>query len=419
MPPSRARYGVVVFAITLAILAYVDRVSISQAAPLITRDLGLTRTQMGAVFSAFALSYAAFEIPGGWLGDRLGAKRVLIRIVLMWSLFTALTGAAFNYVSLWITRFLFGMGEAGCFPNITKMYSVWLRPDEHAPAQGLMWTFARWGGAFTPPLVILVLRWFDWRGAFVLFGAIGIVWCVFFARWYRDDPLTHPALNAAERELLRPLAGHAGGHTGVPWRRLFSSGSLWLLWIQYFLLAFGWYFFITWLPTYLQEARRLTAAESARFAVIPLFFGGFGALLSGFLLPRLGWRIGVKAARKSVGAAGILAGALFFVLSNRTEPVLPAMLWMGVASFCCDLVLVATWSSCMDMGGRWAGTASGVLNMMGNFAGAASPYAGSLVLERTGGDWTPFLYLLAGAWALAMLCWLALDPQTPVDARPL
>lgn len=100
MPPSRARYWVVVFAITLAILAYVDRVSISQAAPLITRDLGLTRTQMGAVFSAFALSYAAFEIPGGWLGDRLGARRVLVRIVLMWSAFTALTGAAFSYPSL-------------------------------------------------------------------------------------------------------------------------------------------------------------------------------------------------------------------------------------------------------------------------------------------------------------------------------
>lgn len=415
MPPSRARYWVVVFAITLAILAYVDRVSISQAAPLITRDLGLTRTQMGAVFSAFALSYAAFEIPGGWLGDRLGARRVLVRIVLMWSAFTALTGAAFSYPSLWITRFLFGMGEAGCFPSITKMYSVWLRPNEHAPAQGLMWTFARWGGAFTPPLVILVLQWFDWRGAFVLFGALGLVWCFFFARWYRDDPQQHPALNAAEKQLLLPLSAHAGSHTGVPWRRIFSSGSLWLLWIQYFLLAFGWYFFITWLPTYLQEARHLTPAESARYAIIPLFFGGFGALLSGFALPRLSWRFGARAARRGVGALAILGGAALLVLSNRTEAVLPAMLWMGAASFCCDCVLVTTWTSCMDMGGKYAGTASGVLNMMGNFAGAASPYAGSLMLEETGGDWTPFLYLLAASWALAMLCWLALDPQTSVE----
>ncbi len=415
MPPSRARYWVVVFAITLAILAYVDRVSISQAAPLITRDLGLTRTQMGAVFSAFALSYAAFEIPGGWLGDRLGARRVLVRIVLMWSAFTALTGAAFSYVSLWITRFLFGMGEAGCFPSITKMYSVWLRPNEHAPAQGLMWTFARWGGAFTPPLVILVLQWFNWRGAFVLFGALGLVWCFFFARWYRDDPQRHPALNAAEKQLLLPLSTHAAGHSRVPWRKIFSSGSLWLLWIQYFLLAFGWYFFITWLPTYLQEARHLTPAESSRYAIIPLFFGGFGALLSGFALPRLSWRFGARAARRGVGAIGILTGAALFVLSNRTEAVLPAMLWMGAASFCCDCVLVATWTSCMDMGGKYAGTASGVLNMMGNFAGAASPYAGSLMLEETGGDWTPFLYLLAASWALAMLCWLVLDPQTSIE----
>src|SRR5688500_7067762 len=161
--PTKTRYWVVVFAVTLAVLSYIDRVCISQAAPVISRELGLTSTQMGSLFSAFAIAYAVFEIPGGWMGDWMGARKVLMRIVIWWSAFTALTGYMWNFASMYVCRFLFGAGEAGCFPNLTKAFSTWLPNEERVRAQGIMWMSARWGGAFTPLLVAWTFQFVTWR----------------------------------------------------------------------------------------------------------------------------------------------------------------------------------------------------------------------------------------------------------------
>src|SRR5215813_13677288 len=152
---------------------------------------------MGNVFAAFALAYALFEIPGGWMGDWMGPRKVLMRIVIWWSAFTAITGMMWNLTSMWVCRFLFGAGEAGCFPNLTKAFSVWLPAQEKVRAQGIMWTFARWGGAFTGPLVVAVFKLMSWRHAFVLFGALGLVWAAILYWWYRDDPREHPSVNRA------------------------------------------------------------------------------------------------------------------------------------------------------------------------------------------------------------------------------
>src|SRR5688572_25435682 len=176
LKPTHVRHWVIVFAVTLATVQYIDRVAISQAMPVIGADLGLTDAQKGMVFSAFGLAYALFEIPTGWLGDKLGAKKVLIRVVLWWSFFTAATGWVWNYGSLVITRFLFGAGEAGCFPNLTKAFSAWLPANERTRAQAIMWMGARWGGAFTPLLVVAVMTFVNWRTAFLFFGLLGVVW---------------------------------------------------------------------------------------------------------------------------------------------------------------------------------------------------------------------------------------------------
>jgi MFS family permease len=268
--PTHKRNWVIVFAVTLAILAYIDRVCISMAAPDMSRDLGMDKVQMGTVFSAFGLAYALFEIPGGWLGDWMGPRRVLLRIVAWWSTFTALTGWAWSLSSLWVIRFLFGAGEAGCFPNLTKAFTVWLPSAERVRAQGIMWTFARWGGAFTPPLVVLVFRFMSWRWAFVLFGSIGLLWGAFFYLWFRDDPKDHKGVNKAELALIK-ASGHApSGHGNVPWGKLARSRTVWMLWVQYFCLSFPWYFYITWLPTYLQEDRHLDPTTTGTYAILPL-----------------------------------------------------------------------------------------------------------------------------------------------------
>src|SRR5262245_20580186 len=202
--PSRARHVTLAFAIALAVVTYVDRVCISQAGLSIQKELGLSKIQWGWVLGVFAWAYALFEVPGGWLGDRIGPRRVLMRIVIWWSFFTAATGWAWNAASLIVTRALFGMGEAGCYPNLTRVFTTWLPTKERERAQAWLWLASRWSGAFTPLLVVSVLQLMSWRRAFEIFGGIGVIWAIFFYRWYRDDPASHPRMNRAELALLPP-----------------------------------------------------------------------------------------------------------------------------------------------------------------------------------------------------------------------
>lgn len=410
MKPSRARYGVVTLAIGLAVLSYVQRVAISQAAGPMSRDLHLNKAQMGLVFGAFGLSYALFELPAGLLGDRLGVRRVLVRIVLAWSVFTALTGAAWNVISLCTVRFLFGAGEAGCFPNLTRMLSGWLPARERVTAQSLMWAFTRWGGAATPPLVLAAIMMFGWRWAFVAFASLGLVWCAVFIYWFRDDPAQSRFVNAAELELLqnsRAFTAHSVANRD--WVSLLLTPEVLVLILQYFCFSFVWYFYITWLPTYLREARGQPAGHAAALAVLPLLFGGFGSLATG-LAP-------LNLPRRAIAFWGFLSTAILLFVFTRVHAVLPAMLCMGMASFSSDLTMPISWNTCAEIGGPYTATVAAAMNMLGNLAGFVAPVIGGLILQRTGGNWNPLIYLMVGAATVSALCWLYLDPEDTARKR--
>ncbi len=261
---------------------------------------------MGWVFGAFGIAYVIFDIPGGYLGDRIGARSVLMRVVVWWSFFTAFTGTAWNLSSMLVTRFLFGAGEAGCFPNLTKVFTTWLPPNERVRAQGILWMSARWGGAFSPLLVTPVLLWVGWRRAFVIFGSIGLIWAVLFYRWFRDNPMDNPKLNDAERDLLRGSSRNASGHGNVPWKTVLTSGRVWMLCWQYFALSYGWYFYITWLPTYLREGRHLTIASTTLLSILPLFAGGLANPVSVLLAGSSAKRRRIVACSGFAGAGGCL-----------------------------------------------------------------------------------------------------------------
>jgi sugar phosphate permease len=278
-----------------------------------------------------------------------------------------------------------------------------------------MWMFARWGGAFTPPLVILVFTVMNWRWAFVLFGGLGLIWAYFFYKWFRDNPRDHAAVNAAELALLEGAENMASGHGDVPWSKLATSRTVWLLWIQYFLLSFPWYFYITWLPTYLKEGRGLDTATAAKYAIFPLLFGGMGSFVCGVLSNRVAQITGsVRFTRRLMAVLGFAGAAVMLVVSIKTKDPLMAMIFMGLASFCNDLVMPGAWGACMDVGGKYAGTLSGSMNMMGNMAGFVAPTLGGYILRETGGDWNTFLYVMAGAYLLGTLAWPLIDPVTPI-----
>jgi ACS family glucarate transporter-like MFS transporter len=414
--PTRTRFLVVAFAIALAVIQYIDRVAISQAAPAISHDLTLTKAQMGWVFGAFTLAYALFEIPTGYMGDRWGARVVLLRVVLWWSFFTAATGWVWNWLSLVVTRFLFGAGEAGCFPNITRAFNRWLPAHERLRAQGVLWMSARWGGAATPYLTYLVLQVVSWRVAFSLFALLGVAWAIVFFWWFRDRPQDHRSVNAAELALL-PKGEANDGHLHVPWGVLASSPAIWLLCGQYFACSYAWYFFVTWFPTYLLEVHRYDLKQSALLAGLPLFVGGFGCLFSGWLTPHLQRVIGdAGLTRRLVGVAGLLsAGACLVAATQFQQPIL-AVLAIAAASFCNDTTMPGSWTACMEVGDKYVGTVSGTMNMMGNFGGVVSPVVLGYIVDRTG-DWNITFYVTAGLYALGAICWWLVDPVTPLEEQ--
>jgi MFS family permease len=412
MKASRIRYSIVVLAIGLAVLSYVQRVAISFAAGPIAHDLRIPKEQMGLIFGAFGLAYALFEIPMGLLGDRLGVRRVLTQIVLAWSVCTALTGAAWNVGSMIIIRFLFGAGEAGCFPNLTRMLGAWLPPRERVTAQAFMWASARWGGAVTPPLTLLCINLFGWRWAFVQFAGLGIVWCVVFLLWFRDDPARHRSVNSLERELLegaRVLTTHQVGERH--WASVLLTRQVGILGLQYFCFSYVWYFYITWLPTYLREGRGQTPARAAALAVLPLLFGGFGCLATGLAPKRL--------PRRTIAFCGFFSTAILLLVVTRTSSVIPAMVVMGLASLASDLTMPISWDACVEIGGPYTATVAAAMNMMGNLAGFVAPVTGGLILQHAGGNWNILIDTMAGAAVVSAGCWLFLDPDAARREREL
>ena len=351
---------------------------------------------------------------------------------------------------MWIMRFLFGAGEAGCFPNLTKAFSTWLPKNERTRAQSLMWMGARWGGAFTPLLVVTVMAFVSWRMAFQIFAVLGVVWAIIFWLWFRDNPRDHKGVNAAELELLKENEHNVESHGNVPWRKLVTRPSMWLLWGQYFCLSYGWYFFVTWLPDYLNTNGRpilsnqflswlamqmegtvradlIQPVLKAVLAGVPLFFGGFGSLAAGLISSRLIARgSGVKTVRRSFGFVGFTGASGLLMLSFYIQDPLLAMLAMGMASFCNDLTMPGSWSACMDIGGKYAGTVSGSMNMMGNFGGMAGPLVVGYVLAATTlssatgttKNWELVFAISSVIYFLGALFWLFIDPVTPLEEEP-
>jgi MFS family permease len=413
--PSNTRRVVLFFAVTLAIITYVDRVCISQAAPTMQAEMGLTKIQMGYAFTAFGWAYALFEIPGGWLGDRIGPRKVLMRVVGMWSIFTVATGWAWNLWSLVISRFFFGMGEAGCFPNITKAFTNWFPAAERVKAQGVLWLSARWGGAFTPLIVGWMLAsggegkvglGLHYRWVFLIFGLLGVVWALMFYRWFRDYPKDHPGVSAAELAVIGETQ-HSGDHS-MPWGKLFASRTVWMLWAQYFFMSYAWYFYITWFPTYLKEQfTSMGDMQRALLACVPLFFGGIGSILAGLLSARLDvWLGSIARTRRWLGVLGMGAAGLMLLISMQLHTPVASVLAIGLAALCSDLAMPGAWGACMDVGGRHTGALSGSMNMMGQVGGAIAPMAVPLVLAATNNNWTVNMGIFALSYFLGAICWV-------------
>lgn len=412
---SRVRYRVLGFAVCLAAITYLDRVCISIVAPQMMRDLSLTTLQMSFVFSAFTLAYAAFEIPTGLWGDRTGSRRVLTRIVLWWSIFTIATAAAFNYASLLVLRFLFGMGEAGAWPNVARTFSRWFPTTERGTAQGIFFMGAHLGGGVTPLLVTALLAVVHWRVVFILFGAVGFVWAIAWYRWFRDDPAYHSAVS--EAELMRIQKGRgadAGNHlSGLDWKQLLTNRSLLALCLMYFTQGYGFYFYITWLPTYLEKERGFTATRLGIMAGLPLILSVLADLLGGITTDQVTKRYGLRAGRCGVGGVALFVAGVLLLAGAAVDNSLIAALLISFAAATANFLLGASWGTCIDIAGEHAGVVSACMNTAGQIGGVLSPVILALIV-RNFSDWTSPLYLSGALYLAGALCWWFIDPRKPI-----
>jgi ACS family glucarate transporter-like MFS transporter len=474
--PTRVRYIVLLFAASLSMITYLDRVCISSAQSDLIKDLGLrSEADLKWVFWAFGFAYALFEVPTGWLGDVFGPRKTLIRIVLWWSFFTALTGLIGlpldGYVlgTVWVlvvVRFLFGMGEAGSYPNLTRALHNWFPFRERGLAQGTMWMSGRLMGGLTPIIwallvtgiayesiklstgEVLVTSWIvrplvhNWRVSFAIFAGIGVVWCILFARWFRDRPEKKPSVNAAELALIRSSAAEAApGHAKVPWLKIIRSRNLWYLCIMYFCQAYGWYFYITYLPRFLEDQHDVakTSLLGAIYKGGPLWMGAIGCLLGGFLtdwyIRRTGNR---KLGRRLFGIIGHSGCVVCFLLC----PFAPTAFWfflvISLAGFSADITMASSWSLCQDIGRRYAAIVAGFMNMIGNLGGSLAILATGYLLDlgvflhanrlglasdeldgaaQTAGLLTGYqinFLIYAAVHVIGVVCWCLVDSTKPV-----
>ncbi|MEZ5351829.1 MAG: MFS transporter [Bryobacteraceae bacterium] len=411
-PPTRVRYRVLALVLAAAVITYLDRVCISVAAPQIQADLGLSQEQMGYVFSIFATAYAIFEIPAAFLGDRWGQRRTMIRIVAWWSMFTMFTGLARGYGSLLATRFLFGAGEAGAFPTLSRALSRWFPFDARSRANGLMWMGARLGGAISPVLAVLAIGAWGWRGTFGLFGVVGLAWVAIWSRWYRDDPADQPSVNAAELDLIRVGAAPAPEKSQkLPWRTLLFQRDLLILCATYFASGFGFQFFVTWLPTYLTREHGLTLQRSGFYAALPLLAGAAGCATGGLVADWIARRFGsLKWGRRIVAVTGFFLGAAGFLFAISARSPEMAVACLVGASGLHDLTLPVAWATCTDLGGRFGGTAGGWMNLASSVSGMMAPVAAAYLAEAFG-SFTALFWVAAGMYIIGGVLWFFIDPR--------
>jgi MFS family permease len=413
LKPTRARRTLLGFVFALAVITYLDRLCISAAMPQIAAEFNFTQDQKGWIFSVFTIAYAAFEIPGGWLGDRFGARLALTRVVLWWSAFTALTGAAFGFWSLLMVRFLFGAGEAGAFPNIARAVSRWFPQREQGRAMSVSFVGLTLGSAMTAPIVLTLLEWQSWRWIFVEFGVIGALWCAAWRRWFRDLPEEHPSVNEAELKLIRADRNERelDETPHIPWKILFTSANLVFICLMYFAYAYGLYFYITWLPTYLLEARGFSVASTKWLAALPWVVSALALWIGGWTTDWLARRTSnLKLARCGVGVFGYAASAGTLVAVARIEDGRTAALLLALALGFQATTVSAAWSVCLDVGRKYAGVVTGCMNTVGNIGGAIAPLVVGYAV-KTWGSWTLPFYVMAAVFVFGVAMWLLVDPR--------
>jgi len=380
------------------LILFVDRVNISTVGPLMRPDLGISNTQLGLAFSAFAIPYALFQLIGGWIGDKFGPRLTLSACCGMVALSTILMGAATGFASLFALRLALGFGEGAAFPTATRAMSNWTPVGSWGFAQGITHSFSRIGIAVTPPLMAGLLAVVSWRGSFVILGVASLFWILAWAWYFRNDPHEHPAITQADLAALPERRGK--NRPAIPWLRLARR----ILPVTIVDFCYGWtlWLFLSWIPAFFFENYHLNLQSSALFSAGVLFAGVIGDTVGGVVSDLLLRKTGsLVVARRSVIVAGFLGAFVFLMPVVLIHDLKVAAVCLSLAFFFAELIVAPIWSVPMDIAPRYAGSASGMMNFGFGVAGLVSPSSFGYLVDRTGNWVVPFIgsivLLLLGA----------------------
>lgn len=459
--PTHIRYWVLFLLCLLAMITYMDRAANGSAKKAIMADLGVSEDDFFWVLIAFQLAYAIFEIPSGWLGDTKGPRSTLLRVVVWWSLFVALTGFVgtshlagvyLGFGALIFIQFMFGVGEAGAFPNIAKALYNWFPAADRGFAKSVVWMSARFMGGLTPLVWVLLTDWkidgihkpdangnptgLGWREAMWLFAAAAAVWCVAFYLLFRNKPAEHPGVNAAERAEIDAGRIETKGPVRVPWGKLIRSRNLWAICLMYVVTNYCWYFLMYFLPSELKAQFPQWTGDArgrillALLAGCPLLVGMFGCLLGGILSDRYIRRTGDKKWGRRLfgmigyGGAGLCYFAAAGVKLNAPDNLILFAACLILMGFMNDLIMAPAWAVCQDIGRDYAATVSGAMNMFGNLVGAVSTLLVTGLIMKSYGperrtDGMLVCFTMYGCVYFAGVgLWMLIDPTKPIEGPP-
>lgn len=409
----RFRSRVLALLASLSIITYLDRVCISVAGPRIQSEFGLGPQQWGLVTGAFAIAYALFEIPSGYLADRFGARSMLVRIVLWWSLFTALTGAAFKLWALVAVRFLFGAGEAGAYPTIATVVFRWFPLSERGRTFGIVLLSGQLGGAIAPLLTVPLQMHFGWRASFYVFGIVGVCWSIGWWRWYRNTPHEKAGITALELSEIGPPA--AGGANEFPWRALAANKSVWGIMGATFGYLYSYYFFLFWLPTYMIREHGFTENQTM-LSALPFAVGVIANFVGGLARDVAVRHWGSCWGPRGIGLIGTSAAAACAFGALTASSGLMALAWLALCYGGITFQQPTVFSTCVDIGKRYCGAVAGCMNTAGAVGGLISSVAFGYLIERFHG-YDGVLVSMGGVLTMSTALWFLIDATEVLGGR--
>lgn len=426
----KKRYELVLVFVLFAVITYLDRNSLASLGSMMRKDLGFDKIQWGYILSAFSLAYGAFEIPTGIMVDKIGPRRTMFRIVLWWSFFTILTGMVIGiniggisisaFVLLILVRFLFGAGEAGAFPTASVAIGRWFPLKERGTIQSIMWMGSRLGGALAPITSLWLASMYGWRSVFYIFGSLGFIWAIYWWVWFRDEPRDIKGISAEELKLIEDERSiKKPSHKLLPWKTVYTNRSVWGLMLMYHCLLYGAYFYMSWMPVYLEEGRKIPKEDLGWMTSLPFVLGMGGCLLGGTASDYFAKRHGLAFGRRYVGMFGLVMAGICMILGSFTQNAHYAIVLLGLGLAFKDFTLPVAWAAATDIGGKYAGSVAGSMGLAGQLGSVVMASAFGLILNLTKEwygqeDYELPVRIIGVIVSLGGLLWFMIDASKPL-----